>query len=153
MRISVVGAVSEGLTELSAFDSALLSMGVGNKNLIILSSVIPPSSEVALTPPQLKETYGNRLYVVLSHHESSKPGDNVYAGLGWVLAEDGSGLFVEHHGSSEDEVRDLIFNSLKDMASKRGLSFGEIRYKIVGGQVKDKPLSAVVCAVYKEEDW
>ncbi|MBI3007466.1 MAG: pyruvoyl-dependent arginine decarboxylase, partial [candidate division NC10 bacterium] len=54
-----VGA-AEGETELNAFDNALLQAGIGNVNLVRVSSIVPPKAafcpEVALPPGALVPT-------------------------------------------------------------------------------------------------
>lgn len=42
---TLVGGSGEGATRLNAFDAALLDAGVGNTNLIKLSSILPPGLE------------------------------------------------------------------------------------------------------------
>jgi len=85
MRIMVSRAVGRGPTPLGAFDAALRSAGVENYNLIQLSSVIPPKASVergrfSARPSQ----YGDRLYVVMAHHEVTRAGEEAWAGLGWT---------------------------------------------------------------------
>jgi arginine decarboxylase len=67
-RIPVVGSTGTGLTELAAFDAALLAAGVADRNLIRLSSVIPPGAtiEQPSSPIESPGGWGDRLYVVLA---------------------------------------------------------------------------------------
>jgi len=37
---------SEGYTELNSFDGALLNAGIGNTNLVKMSSIVPPHCQV-----------------------------------------------------------------------------------------------------------
>jgi arginine decarboxylase len=46
MIILVTGAAGRGPTQLAAFDAALVAAGVADRNLIYLSSVLPPASSV-----------------------------------------------------------------------------------------------------------
>ena len=81
--IVLARGIGSGPTTLAAFDAALLDAGVANYNLICLSSVIPPGSQVLRrrwhTPPQ---AWGQRLYVVLSQAREDRPGQAVHAGIG-----------------------------------------------------------------------
>ncbi|MEI6040094.1 MAG: pyruvoyl-dependent arginine decarboxylase [Candidatus Berkelbacteria bacterium] len=155
MKICITKGQGTGNTELSAFDEALHKAGIANYNLIRLSSVIPVGSEVDFC--QLtgngKDEFGYKLYVVYAQQRESVPGKEAWAGIGWVQAEDGRGLFVEHEGSSESEVHDLIQNSLTDMVKYRSDSFGLIQYAIVGTKCEDKPVCAFIAAVYQSESW
>ncbi len=49
MELYIAGAIGRSGTKLSAFDHALTRTGVADRNLIRLSSVIPPGSEVIRT--------------------------------------------------------------------------------------------------------
>jgi len=157
MKITVTWGTGTGSTKLSAFDRALWDAGIANLNLIPLSSVIPPDSEIQikkLRSSNAETNFGKRVYVVLSCLNTSKVGRSAYAGVGWTMVKKShKGLFVEHHGRSEKEVRTKIINSLKDMVKYRKEKYGKIEYKIYGIECKDKPVAALVCAVYQIEPW
>jgi len=153
--INITSGIGEGQTHLSAFDAALWEAGVANFNLIKLSSIIPPAS--AISVKQLKNngknSFGNKLYVVLACKKENERGREAWAGIGWVQAKDGRGLFVEHEGSQKTEVIRLIKESLIDMTKYRKEDYGEIQYQVAGVQCKDKPVCAVVIAVYESQNW
>lgn len=153
--LRITSGVGEGDTSLSAFDSALWHASIANYNLIKLSSVIPPFSEIRIeSPGPMKETsFGNKLYCVVAEQRETTFGREAWAGLGWVQAKDGRGLFVEHEGASQAEVMRLIKNSLTSMMKYRKQKFGKINYQVVGTSCKDKPVCALVAAVYEEQDW
>lgn len=157
MKIQVSSAVKEGTTQLGAFDAALNATGVADRNLIRLSSVIPPNSEIECIDgaiPNLIGGWGDRLYVVYAEQRTSKQNEEAWAGIGWVQdTTDGKGLFVEHEGTSEVQVRQDIENSLKDLMKTRGVDFGEINMTVAGGVCKDKPICAFAVAVYQASDW
>jgi len=153
----VTWGIGTGTTKLSAFDKALWDAGIANLNLIPLSSVIPPDSVIEtkkLKSTNSEKNFGKRVYVVLSRKSTGKIGKSVFAGVGWRMAEKNKkGLFVEHHGQSEKEVKKLIENSLTDMTEQRKEEYGKIEYKICGIECKKKPAAALVCAVYQIEPW
>ncbi len=154
MDIIVTYGLGESETEIAAFDKALLDAGIGNYNLIFLSSVIPEGARVLVKKYEGKqEEYGHRLYVVMSKYIQTVPGKEAWAGLGWVQKEDGRGLFIEHYGDSQEEVERLIKKSLESMVKNRNEDFEKIRYKITGTKCRDKPVCALVCAVYKSTGW
>ena len=77
MKITVTWGVGTGSTKLSAFDKALWNAGIANFNLIPLSSIIPPDSQIELRKLKLqnsKEDFGKKLYVVLSQKATYKEG-------------------------------------------------------------------------------
>ncbi len=44
-KFSLVAGSAEGTSELNAFDNALLNAGIGNLNLIKVTSILPPQVE------------------------------------------------------------------------------------------------------------
>ena len=154
MKIHITHGFSEGKTELSAFDGALFKAGIANFNLIELSSIIPPRSSIKLGAIDWNNKgFGKKLYVVLSKKEETRPGKSAFAGIGWCQDNTGKGLFVEHSGSTEKEVKELINKSLTDMKKIRNEPFGDIQFEIKGITCKNNPVSVLVCAVYKIEGW
>lgn len=154
MNLKISHGTGEGPTPLAAFDAALREAGVGDYNLIVLSSVIPPESQIVIgrhEPPA--DEFGRRLYVVLARAEAIIPGEAAWAGLGWAQGDDDRGLFVEEHGESEQGVREAIHASLSAMIEARGVTFGPIRDEIAGVVCRDVPVCAVVLAVYRSAAW
>ena len=155
MNIDLVAATASGPTELAAFEAALLATGLANYNLIYLSSVIPPGAvlqDAKSTDPG--GAWGDRLYVVAAQHRTSTPGEQVWAGIGWVQNDStGAGLFVEHHGDHEDTVRTDIELSLKALMQGRNIDFGQIHLRITGGTCQGQPLCALVAAAYESRPW
>lgn len=155
MRICISSGVGEGPTPLAAFDAALRDAGVSNYNLICLSSVIPPGSEVVQTPyPPQGDEYGHCLYVVMAERRESEPGKSACAGLGWTQApHDGRGLFVEIAGSEESDVARRIDATLADMTQHRPYAYGPIRHLLAGIRCTDRPVCALVLAAYESQSW
>jgi arginine decarboxylase len=155
--ITVRAAAGSGRTTLSAFDHALLGAGVGNFNLLLLSSVIPPASRVRVLDGRehpLAGEHGDRLYCVLSAAYAVEPGQQVWAGLGWVVDEEsGRGLFVEHSAATEDELRLLISDSLGDLVDHRGGGYGEVQQVLASATYDDRPACALAVAAYEVAGW
>lgn len=153
--IYITSGIGEGQTNLSAFDAALWDAGIANFNLIKLSSIIPPQSKILVENLKNngKDGFGNKLYVVLACKRESERGREAWAGIGWVQTKDGRGLFVEHEGSQQAEVIRLIKDSLNDMVQYRKEVYGEVHFQVVGLRCEDKPVCAIVAAVYQDEGW
>ncbi len=155
--IEVASGVGFGPTKLAAFDAALQSAGVGNFNVIILSSVIPPGTTV--TPVDVALTHrdaewGDRLYVVMAQMRVDRPGQQAWAGVGWAQEqESGKGLFVEHQGHSGAEVRHDLEATLTSIAGSRDEVFGSGEYAVQGTVCRDEPACALVVAVYGSAPW
>jgi arginine decarboxylase len=155
--IQVSSSVGTGSTTLAAFDRALLACGVGNFNLLRLSSVIPPDTDVIPSsgPADVLGDWGDRLYVVMAEQRVDRPGRQGWAGIGWVQHEEtGRGLFVEHEGYSEDQVRSDIEHSLSSLVEARpNVEFGPIQQVIRGAECDGEPICAMVVAVYEAAGW
>src|ERR1700754_5073193 len=114
MQIHIASGTGKGPTTLAAFDAALNANGIANYNLLVLSSVIPPETEVVVQPQAIPHeimpgNWGDRLYVVMAEQRTDVHNEEVWAGIGWVQdPETKKGLFVEHEGHSEASVRSDI---------------------------------------------
>ncbi|HKU18861.1 MAG TPA: pyruvoyl-dependent arginine decarboxylase [Candidatus Saccharimonadales bacterium] len=158
MQIHVGSGIGAGPTTLAAFDSALNDLGVANYNLLRLSSVIPPKTSIIVHNGRISQKlpgdWGDRLYVVMSEMRTDKPNDEAWAGVGWVQDEaTGKGLFVEHEGHTEQQVRRDIRQSLEALMATRNVDFGEIHMEVAGRTCVHEPVCAMVAAVYQSSDW
>ncbi|HSX31988.1 MAG TPA: pyruvoyl-dependent arginine decarboxylase [Candidatus Saccharimonadales bacterium] len=158
MQIHVGTGIGTGPTTLAAFDSALNDVGIANYNLLRLSSVIPPKTDIVVHDDRISRklpgTWGDRLYVVMAEMRVDKPNEEAWAGIGWVQdKEGGHGLFVEHEGHSEEAVRRDIRQSLEALMATRNIDLGPIHMKVVGRICTHQPVCAMVAAVYQASDW
>jgi len=161
MNIHLATGIGSGPTTLAAFDSALNITGIANYNILRLSSVIPPQTNITIHPQGeavpsavMPGGWGDRLYVVMAEIRVATPGTQAWAGIGWVQdPETNKGLFVEHEGNSEAQVRQDITDSLNALMETRGVDFGEISMCVVGGTCEDNPICAMAVAVYQASDW
>jgi arginine decarboxylase len=157
MRLYVAATVGRASTELAAFDAALIAAGVGNFNLIRLSSVIPPACEVVRVercPFTEQGSWGDRLYAVYAEQRTSKPGEQVWAGVGWVQdPTTGQGLFVEHEGHAEAEVHRLLEASLHDLQRNRGIDGWPVETCVTGAVCEGRPTCALVICGYAVTSW
>lgn len=158
--IPVVSAVGVGPTAIAAFDAALRAAGVGDLNLIRLSSVIPSGSSIEVhldeRPPRtaLGAGWGDRHYVVYADARAATPGETAAACVGWVQDDEtGDGLFVEIEGDDEDRVRAEVVASLDAMVAGRGRDFGPPTLLSRSITCEDRPVCALVIASYTSEGW
>jgi arginine decarboxylase len=156
MVIQIASGTGKGHTKLAAFDAALHAAGVSNYNLIKLSSIIPPGSQIkAQTPIQTQPgSWGDRLYVVMAEMRVGIPNMEAWAGIGWVQDKTtGKGFFVEHDGTNEQTVRRDIKASLEAMQGLRHVDFGEINMEVAGRTCTHDPVCALAIAVFQAQDW
>ena len=117
---------SEGSMPLNAFDGALLASGIGNTNLVRMSSIVPPGA-VRIEPVPLP--YGTLVPVAYSSMDSSIKGQTISAAVAAAFPTDPDmpGLIMEYSATGPSEEIEQI---CRDMASEglkmRGL---EVSYQ------------------------
>lgn len=172
LRIDVSAATGSGPTALAAFDATLRRAGVSNFNLVRLSSVIPPGTVVtagsrsepvvdltvgaASAPGGRWESsrWGDRLYAVWAFQSAELLGEEAWAGVAWVQdPDDGRGLFVEHEGRSEAQVRSELTATLAAISAPRALDHLEQHSVVVGSRCEGAPVGALVVAPFRTESW
>lgn len=155
--IRISAGAGAGRTQLSAFDAALRAAGVADFNLIRLSSVIPPGSELleVSSDRQTDGRHGDRLYCVYAAAHAELPNHEAWAGIAWALRDDGSGagLFVEHDGPSQDQVSRDLTASLEDLIEGRGGGYSPAGQSMTSVMCDTEPVCAVVIAAYLAEGW
>lgn len=116
-RYWLVSGHSEGYTPLNAFDQALLAAGVGDTNLVRMSSILPPGC-VKIAPQKLP--YGALVPVAYAEQVGSEPGATVSAAVAVAIPMDPSlpGLIMERHGfgplsETEAIVREMAIQGMK----------------------------------------
>ncbi len=155
LDIYVTTGTGRGDTALAAFDHALFQAGIGNYNLVVLSSVIPIGATIVRKQWHGPDhEWGYKLHLVLAEQREETPGKEAWAGLGWVQSDDdGRGLFVEHHGATRRQVEDEIEASLASMCRYRSESFTPPQMAVTGTRCVGEPVCAVAAAVYSSESW
>ncbi len=130
----LVSCRSEGATELNAFDNALLAAGIGDANLIKVTSIIPTGCTFRKKPKQFLK--GEFIPVVYAEKISSEKGARLAAALGVGTAPDGFGVVVEAKGVSIDEVEKDIEKKIKAAFKVRRLKLKKIKFTAREYQVK-----------------
>src|SRR6266850_2537284 len=102
---------AEGFTELNAFDGALLAAGIGDTNLVKMSSIIPPACK-RIDP--IKLPGGALVPVAYAAMTSSETGVWIAASVACGIPTDPSlpGVIMEFHGNgraadAEEHVREM----------------------------------------------
>ncbi len=106
---SFVSGSSEGFTPLNAFDAALLDAGIGNTNLLKVSSILPPRTrEVAAA--ELELAPGSLLPIAYAAMESDIPGSMIAAAVAvaWPDDPDQPGLIMEYHAHGHREDAESV---------------------------------------------
>jgi arginine decarboxylase len=125
-RYSLVAASAEGERTLTAFDQALLKSGVGNVNLVKVSSILPPEAEYVselVIPP------GSLLPIAYGSIVCSEPGELVAAAVAVGIGTQGQfGVIMEFSGHctrehAENEVRAMV----REAFQYRGMELSEVK--------------------------
>jgi arginine decarboxylase len=145
LKISLTKGASEGPTKLNAFDNALLDAEIGNVNLIPVSSMLPPDTEI-VPMPELDP--GLMTNCVLSHEYSETPGDKITAIIACAQSTD-MGCVVECSGTNES-VNDLVEKArfmANYMLEKRDIPLLKYNEIVQTHTVKEKA-SVIAALVY-----
>jgi arginine decarboxylase len=131
----LVTGFSEGETELNAFDNSLLAAGVGNVNLVRMSSILPPAAQ-EIAPVKLP--YGALVPIAYAEEASSIPGETVSAGVALGVTDDPTlpGVIMEHHmDGTEEECREAVLFKVKSAFQVRGWKLADVKVAVVSGTV------------------
>ena len=145
MKIAVVSGHDEGPTKLNAFDNALSDAGIGDVNLIKVSSMLAGNAEI-VELPKLKA--GSMVNCVLSHITSDTPGEKITAVVALAIGEK-LGCVVETTGRDEkpdDTIAEAV-DMLSYMMAKREEEIKDIIVESSTATVNDTA-SAIASVVY-----
>jgi len=123
-KLYLVAGKAEGGTPLNAFDNALLDAGIGDVNLIKVSSIVPPGAEVVMEKPNLPK--GALVPCVYAERASDKPGERIAVALAVGIAEDGFGVVMESEGETAEEATAKAVQMVKEAFRVRGLNLKRI---------------------------
>ena len=148
MKIAIVSGKDEGPTKLNAFDNALSDAGIGDVNLIKVSSMLAGNTRIT-DLPELKA--GSMINCVLSEITSDNPGDVITAVIAVAIGEE-LGCVVETTGLNKNE-NDLIDEAkfmVTYMMEKREVEIKQLIVKKATATVENNA-SVVASVVYLEE--
>jgi arginine decarboxylase len=141
----MVSGASEGFTPLNAFDGALLQAGIGNTNIVKMSSIVPPRCQL-VSPISLPP--GALVPAAYASITSDEPGNMISAGVAIALPEneDLNGLIMEYSGKGErQKIEEIVRNMAIEGMKLRGWKIKEI--KSIAIEYKVKRIGAAFAAV------
>ncbi|WP_048058070.1 pyruvoyl-dependent arginine decarboxylase [Methanothermococcus okinawensis] len=124
--VSLVAGVGDANNPLNAFDMALLDAGIGNLNLIRISSIMPPKAEVIPLP---KIPMGSLVPTAYGYQTSDVKGETVSAAISVAIPKDKElcGLIMEYEGiCGKKEAEDTVRNMAKEGFEMRGWEIDKI---------------------------
>ena len=154
-RVTMAAATAghaEGGTSLNAFDNALLAAGIGNVNLIKVSSIVPPEVTI-IGLPKIKP--GALVPTAYAAMTSETPGETIAAAVGYALPDDPArnGVIMEFHGcASRKEAERAIDAMLEEAFRVRGEVIREKRVFAVEHTVSRIGCAVAAIALLAEDD-
>ena len=123
----IKAANAEGFSELNAFDVALLKSGVGNTNLVKMSSILPPDCKRV---EDIELPLGNLVPVAYAAITSSKKGDLISAAVAIAIPKDKTknGLIMEYEdfNVTKEEAENHVVEMAKWGMEYRGYKIARI---------------------------
>ena len=142
---------AEGYTPLNAFDAALIDAGIGDLNLVKVSSIIPPGSK-EIQPRELPR--GAIVPAAYAFITSDIPGEIISAAVAVALPEEEqkAGLIMEysargHQEEAEEIVRTMAMEGMNTRERGiRSITSLAVEYKV---QTIGAAVAAVVLLPYQ----
>jgi arginine decarboxylase len=141
----LVSGASEGYTPLNAFDGALLRAGIGNTNIIKMSSIVPPHCQ-RISPIALPQ--GALVPAAYAAITSDMPGEIISAGVAVALPSDENqnGLIMEYSAKGRRRKIDEIVRNMAEEGMKlRGWKIKDLNSITI--EYKIKKIGAALAAV------
>jgi len=115
-KFFLVSGSSEGFSLLNAFDGALLASGVGDTNLVKMSSILPPGCE-EIKPPPVPMPQGALVPTAYASLCSDVPGEVISAAVAIGIPRDPNraGLIMEYSARAEESA---VVEKVKKMVEK-----------------------------------
>jgi len=154
-RITMAAATvghAEGGTPLNAFDNALLAAGIGNINLVKISSILPPEVPV-IELPKIKP--GALVPTAYAAMTSEVPGETVAAAVGYAIPDDPAknGVIMEFHGHGTREHAERAIEAMLEEAFRvRGEPIREMKVFAVEHTVERTGCALAAITLLAEED-
>jgi arginine decarboxylase len=145
-KFTLVAGKGEGLTRLTAFDKALLDAGIGNLNLLKVSSILPPDCEyvekLAIPPGSLTPTaYGALI--------SDVPGEVISAAIGVGVSDDSFGVIMEFSGKCTKAVaEEKVSAMVREAFEIRGMHLKEVKVLAVESTVEKVSCAFAAAALW-----
>lgn len=126
---ALVKGASEGRTRLNAFDNSLLNAGVGDTNLMRMSSILPPGANQK-NIDDLDLPKGGLIPLAYATIDSTTPGRYISSAIAVGIPEDETepGVIMEFEDHSKlDNVENIVRQMVVDAFEYRNRELREIK--------------------------
>lgn len=132
-KYTLVAGTGRGASRLNAFDQALLEAGIGNLNLIKVSSILPPGAEWV---EHLEIPPGSLTPVAYGALISDEEGETIAAAVAVGVSENDYGLIMEFSGKcSKEEAEEQALAMVREGFLARGLRLKLTAVKAIAARV------------------
>ncbi len=126
-KYTMVCGSAEGPTELNAFDNALLQSGIGNLNLLRVSSVLPPTCTEA---ERLDVAPGSLTPTAYGTITSDVPGQTIAAAVAIGFSRDSYGIIMEYSGvCSREEAEQEVAKMARSAFEQREIALANLKVR------------------------
>jgi arginine decarboxylase len=143
---------AEGSTPLNAFDNALLAAGIGNINLVRISSILPPGVHVVPLP---RIRPGAIIPTAFAAQTSEVPGEVIAAAVGWArpVSPAKNGVIMEFHDkATREEAERMIVQMLEEAFRVRGESIRDMQVFAVEHRVERTGCAVAAVTLLADDD-
>jgi arginine decarboxylase len=144
-KFFLAAGYAEGQTALNAFDNALMKAGIGNTNLVRMSSILPPAATEI--PPQTLP-FGALIPVAYAEETCEVLGTVISAAVAVGIPENREwpGVIMEHHiCGDEQRCRSEVVKKVEAAFAQRGFKLKDIKIASATGKVQQ--IGSAVAAV------
>ena len=133
-RFTLTAGTGDAQWKLVAFDRALLEAGIGNLNLVRVSSILPPG---AVYHPVLEIPAGSLVPVAYGYIISEVPGECLAAAVGVGLSRNSFGVIMEFAGRcSAEAAREAVLAMVHEAFAVRGMELVETKLAVAEHRVQ-----------------
>ena len=151
-KVAATAGSAEGGTALNAFDNALLAAGIGNVNLVKVSSIVPPDVDI-VDLPKIKP--GAIIPTAYAAMTGETPGETLAAAVGYALPEDRTkaGVIMEYHERADRATAErAVRGMLAEAFAVRGEKIRELRVVAAEHRVTRIGCALAAITLMSEED-
>jgi arginine decarboxylase len=151
-KVAVTSGVAEGGSALNAFDNALLAAGIGNINLIKVSSIVPPDVDI-VDLPRIKP--GALIPTAYAAMTGDTPGQTIAAAVGYALPVDRTkaGVIMEYHDQADRQTAERHIRAmLTEGFAVRGEAIREMKVVAVDHRVERVGAAIAAVTLLSEDD-
>lgn len=144
-KVAAAVGHAEGSTALNAFDNALLAAGIGNVNLVKVTSIVPSDADIVELPKIKPGTIVPTAYV---SQVGRVEGEIISAAIGYGLPQDPTkpGVIMEYSDKAPRDVSERMIRRMIEEAFRiRGEPLREIR--VFGAEHRVERIGCALAAV------